>query len=150
MKKFQFSLEMLLSHRIREERELQIELSLIERQIMDEKLSLSKIRDAIIKLHEEVRNNQIDVIGISEYAVYDNFIIKLKNDVLAKEEKIVEIENKLFLKREELIEAVKKRKIVDNLKEKKLLIHTEEHKKEEQNFMDEIGIYRFNRYHYII
>ena len=103
MKKFQFSLEMLLSHRIREERELQIELSLIERQIMDEKLSLSKIRDAIIKLHEEVRNNQIDVIGISEYAVYDNFIIKLKNDVLAKEEKIVEIENKLFLKREELI-----------------------------------------------
>jgi flagellar FliJ protein len=150
MKKFQFSLEMLLSHRIREERELQIELSLIERQIMDEKLSLSKIRDAIIKLHEEVRNNQIDVIGISEYAVYDNFIIKLKNDVLAKEEKIVEIENKLFLKREELIEAVKKRKIVDNLKEKKLLIHTEEHKKEEQNFMDEIGIYRFNRLNYII
>ena len=141
---------MLLSHRIREERELQIELSLIERQIMDEKLSLSKIRDAIIKLHEEVRNNQIDVIGISEYAVYDNFIIKLKNDVLAKEEKIVEIENKLFLKREELIEAVKKRKIVDNLKEKKLLIHTEEHKKEEQNFMDEIGIYRFNRLNYII
>jgi flagellar FliJ protein len=117
---------------------------------MDEKLSLSKIRDAIIKLHEEVRNNQIDVIGISEYAVYDNFIIKLKNDVLAKEEKIVEIENKLFLKREELIEAVKKRKIVDNLKEKKLLIHTEEHKKEEQNFMDEIGIYRFNRLNYII
>ena len=150
MKKFQFSLEMLLSHRIREERELQVELSLIERQIMDEKLSLSKIRDAIIKLHEEVRNNQIDVIGISEYAVYDNFIIKLKNDVLAKEEKIVEIENKLFLKREELIEAVKKRKIVDNLKEKKLLIHTEEHKKEEQNFMDEIGIYRFNRLNYII
>jgi flagellar protein FliJ len=144
MKKFKFSLEALLNHRIRKEQELQKEVSLCEYEVINEKSILLQIKHDITKTYDELNYKQTNRMEISEHIRYINFISRLNNSILIQEDKITKVENKFILKREELIEAVKKRKIVDNLKEKKLLAYKDEQQKEEQNFMDEVGIYCFN------
>ena len=144
MKKFKFSLEALLNHRIRKEQELQKEVSLCEYEVINEKSILLQIKHDITKTYDELNYKQTNRMKISEHIRYINFISRLNNSILIQEDKITKVENKFILKREELIEAVKKRKVVDNLKEKKLLAYKDEQQKEEQNFMDEVGIYCFN------
>jgi|APCry1669188910_1035180.scaffolds.fasta_scaffold00855_15 flagellar FliJ protein len=144
MKKFKFSLEALLNHRIRKEQELQKEVSLCEYEVINEKSILLQIKHDITKTYDELNYKQTNRMEISEHIRYINFISRLNNSILIQEDKITKVENKFILKREELIEAVKKRKVVDNLKEKKLLAYKDEQQKEEQNFMDEVGIYCFN------
>jgi flagellar FliJ protein len=144
MKKFKFSLEALLNHRIRKEQELQKEVSLCEYEVINEKSILLQIKHDITKTYDELNYKQTNRMEISEHIRYINFINRLNNSILIQEDKITKVENKFILKREELIEAVKKRKVVDNLKEKKLLAYKDEQQKEEQNFMNEVGIYCFN------
>ena len=123
MKKFKFSLEALLNHRIRKEQELQKEVSLCEYEVINEKSILLQIKHDITKTYDELNYKQTNRIEISEHIRYINFISRLNNSILIQEDKITKVENKFILKREELIEAVKKRKVVDNLKEKKLLAY---------------------------
>ena len=48
-------------------------------------------------------------------------------------------------KRAELVEATKKKKVLDRLKERKLEEHTKAELKEEQDYIDDIAAQRFNR-----
>lgn len=144
MKKFKFSLETLLNHYIRNEQTLQKELSLCEYDVRKEKSILLQIQDDISKTYEKLQYKQANSIEISEHIKYINFISRLNNNTTIQKEKIAEVEDKFISKRKELIEAVVKRKSVDKLKENKLAIHLEQQNKEEQDFLDEIGIFCFN------
>ena len=45
----------------------------------------------------------------------------------------------------ELVEATKKKKVLDRLKDRKLEEHTKAELKEEQDYIDDIAVQRFNR-----
>lgn len=144
MAKYQFSLESLLNHRIHHEEIIQKELAVCGCRVRDEKANLLRIQQDKERAYSEIQQKQLRGIAISEHIVYANFFEGLARNMLIQQEKIKEAEKQFALKREELIEAVKKRKTIENLKEKGLAAFTRKVMKLDQDFMDEIAISRFH------
>lgn len=145
MKQFHFHLHPLLDHRKRKEQIIQKELAMCEKKLIDERSVLLGIENNLTEIYERVYTEQDEFSMISSHVIRNNFIDKLKNDILICAGKISEIEKEITLKRSELMEAVKDRKVVDNLKSKKLSEYEEEQKREEQKITDEAGIHMYNR-----
>ena len=144
MAKYTFSLESLLNHRIHHEEIMQKELAVCGCRVRDEKENLLRIQQDKERAYAEIQQKQLRGIAISEHIVYANFFEGLARNMLTQQEKIKEAEKQFALKREELIEAVKKRKTIENLKEKGLAAYTREVLKLDRDFMDEIAISRFH------
>jgi len=65
--------------------------------------------------------------------------------MVVQQEKVKDSEKKYAQKRDVLIEAVKKRKTIENLKEKGLATYSRELLKLDQDFLDEVAICRFHK-----
>ncbi len=92
----------------------------------------------------DLRRKQKGHMSISEMLLYVSFIEQLTRDLELQKQKVVEAEKKLDLKRERLVAAMKGKKSLEKLKEKGWKVHQKNELKEEQNFLNEMGIYRFN------
>ena len=78
----------------------------------------------------------------------ENLLFSVGKFVIHKvtEESVVEaVQAVTDEKRAELVEATKKKKVLDRLKERKLEEHTKAELKEEQDYIDDIAAQRFNR-----
>ncbi|MBW2442725.1 MAG: flagellar FliJ family protein, partial [Deltaproteobacteria bacterium] len=60
-------------------------------------------------------------------------------------QKVLSAERDFSRKRQELVAAVKKRKILDRLKEKGLQAYAQEQLKKERSMMDEVAAQRFGQ-----
>jgi flagellar FliJ protein len=69
----------------------------------------------------------------------------LSRDIEKQEERVLDVEKRFDEKREDLIEAIKKRKVIEKLKEKSFKLYQQEITKKEQDFMNEVAINQFNR-----
>ncbi len=87
---------------------------------------------------------QLRGVAISEHILYANFLEGLARNLAVQQEKVKESENKYAKKRDDLIEAVKKRKTIENLKEKGLAAYSRKLLKLDQDFLDEVAICRFH------
>jgi len=65
--------------------------------------------------------------------------------MVVQQGKVKESEIKYAQKRDDLIEAVKKRKTIENLREKGLAAFSRKMLKLDQDFLDEVGICRFHK-----
>ena len=144
MAKFNFSLEALLNHRRHHEEIIQKELAVCGCRVRDEKTMLLRIQQDKDRAYAEIHQKQLRGIAISEHIVYANFLEGLARNMVAQQEKIEDAERQFAQKREELIEAVKKRKTIENLKEKGLAAYSRELLKLDQDFLDEVAICRFH------
>ena len=145
MSGFKFTLEALLNHRIHHEEIMQKELAVCDCRVRDEKLILSRIRQDKEKTYAEIHQKQLRGIAISEHILYANFLEGLARNMVAQQEKVKESEKNYAQKREELIDAVKKRKTIENLREKGLAAFSKKMLKLDQDFLDEVGICRFHK-----
>ena len=144
MAKFKFTLEALLNHRLHHEEVVQKELAVCGCRVRDEKAMLLRIKQDKDKAYAEIHQKQLRGIAISEHIVYANFLEGLARNMVTQQEKIIEAEKQFAQKREELIEAVKKRKTIENLKEKGLAAYSKNLLKMDQDFLDEVAICRFH------
>jgi flagellar FliJ protein len=144
MAKFTFSLEALLNHRLHHEEVIQKELAVCGCRLRDEKAMLLRIQQDKDKAYADIHQKQLRGIAISEHIVYANFLEGLARNMVTQQEKITEAEKQFAQKREELIEAVKKRKTIENLKEKGLAAYSKNLLKMDQDFLDEVAICRFH------
>jgi flagellar FliJ protein len=144
MAKFKFSLEALLNHRLHHEEVVQKELAVYGCRVRDEKATLMRIQQEKDKAYAEIHQKQLRGIAISEHIVYANFLEGLARNMVTQKEKIIDAEKQFAQKREELIEAVKKRKTIENLKEKGLAAYSKNLLKLDQDFLDEVAICRFH------
>jgi flagellar FliJ protein len=144
MAKFKFTLEALLNHRLHHEEVVQKELAVCGCRVRDEKAMLLRIQQDKDKAYAEIHQKQLRGIAISEHIVYANFLEGLARNMVTQQEKIIEAEKQFAQKREELIEAVKKRKTIENLKEKGLAAYSKNLLKMDQDFLDEVAICRFH------
>jgi flagellar FliJ protein len=144
MAKFKFTLEALLNHRLHHEEVVQKELAVCGCRVRDEKATLLRIQQDKDKAYAEIHQKQLRGIAISEHIVYANFLEGLARNMVTQQEKIIEAEKQFAQKREELIEAVKKRKTIENLKEKGLAAYSKNLLKMDQDFLDEVAICRFH------
>jgi flagellar protein FliJ len=145
MSSYKFSLESLLDHRLHNEEIIQKELSVCGRRVEDEKMILTGIQQDKDKAVTQIHEKQLRGVAISEHILYANFLEGLSRNLAVQQEKVRESENIYSKKRNDLIEAVRKRKIIENLKEKGLAAYSRKLLKLDQDFLDEVAICRFHK-----
>lgn len=143
MSKYKFSLETLLNHRLHHEEVIQKEMAECELRVRNDKSTLIRIKENKDRITQEIHEKQLQGISISEHGLYYDFLEGLSVKLILQDKKVKESEKKYEEKRNELIEAVKKRKTLEKLKEKGLVGYSMKMLKLDQNFLDEVAISRY-------
>jgi flagellar FliJ protein len=141
---YQFNLEPLLNHRRYLEEVLQKELADLKIRLDTEKDKLWALRQKRRKTVLQLQEKQTDGRPASEIKLYIDFVEQLLKEMEAQRQKVLEAERRFNLKRQELVAAMKKRKILDRLKEKGLQAYEKEQLKKDRNLMDEVAGRQFN------
>ncbi|MBP2642419.1 MAG: flagellar export protein FliJ [Firmicutes bacterium] len=145
MQAFHFSLETLLKVRRIEEEEMQIKLAEASAKVKTEKERLALLNDKLTAHINEYRSKQRDKISVSILNVFHYYNDKLKEDII-DQHSCVDMANKQFQQRLVLLEqAVKARKLVEKLREKRLAEYQAECLAEEQRVIDEQGLQVYSR-----
>ncbi len=142
---FRFRLQPVLDTRIAFEEKLLREFSEKKRDlekgisILD---ALKKERHSWIRDMQEMMNREVTAYDIGMHSAYINY---LKGRVEYQQMAVDELSKKMEEKREELLEAVKKRKIMENLKERQFVEYEENIEMLERKALDEISIQAYGR-----
>ena len=142
---YKFLLEPVLNHRSFIVENLQKELAILEKILSGEKRKLRSYKKAKYEFLSELQKKEEEGVTISEIVLYSSFVERLSMDIIEQRERIVEAVRKVDLKRDDLIEAMKKMKMLEKLKEKERKAYRQEVMKKEQRFLDEVATNRFTR-----
>ena len=140
---FKYKLEPILSLKEKMEDNKKRELGLANQSYERAKAEKAKLVETRNKAYEEAKiqnNNKVNIEHLKQLNKYLNY---MKHEIHLKEQEVIKAAIKVDEKRSELIEAVKERKILENLKELKLEEYKEEESKKENNIIDEIVTYKF-------
>lgn len=109
--------------------------------LVSEKIALLKEKETLV--NDMIKNTQssLDVHFLKEINDYMNYIEKC---IQRKNHQITEAEKEVEKKRQELIEAMKDKKILDNLRELHKEYYYTEEKRIEQKQVDEIVSYKYS------
>ena len=140
-----FTLQPLLNHRKFTEDILQKKFSLFKKLLIDEKKKLMICEKARNRFLVELQQKQKESIAVSENLLYFNFLVRLAGDIDKQRGVVLDIEKKFDRKRDDLIEAMKNRKMLEKLKEKHFKAYNHKLMKNEQDFLNETAINMFNR-----
>ena len=141
MKKFKFSLEKVLSLREFEEKQAQIELGKAQSVVNDINEQLKFIASERVKSNES-RSKSSDLTFLMSIENYINGL-DYKKELLIQE--LAKAQIILEEKRAIVIEAIKKRKSLEKLKEKQFESYKKEYNKEEEKILDEISSSKFSK-----
>ena len=141
MKKFKFSLEKVLSLREFEEKQAQIELGKAQSVVNDINEQLKIIASERVKSNES-RSKSSDLTFLMSIENYINGL-DYKKELLIQE--LAKAQIILEEKRAIVIEAIKKRKSLEKLKEKQFESYKKEYNKEEEKILDEISSSKFSK-----
>ncbi|MBW1900928.1 MAG: flagellar export protein FliJ [Deltaproteobacteria bacterium] len=140
---YKFSLKAVLNHRRFIEEKLQKELGQIKEILGNERKRLSDLIRARRKISKELQEKQREIITISEALLHVRFIEQLSRREDLQKKQVLSAEKKVEQKREDLIEAMKNRKVLEKLKEKGWETYKHNMMKKEQEFMNEMAAVRF-------
>ena len=142
---YQFNLEPLLNHR-------RYQVEVLQKELADLKIRLDAEKDKLWLLRQKKRKTvlllqekQTDGRPASEIKLYIDFVEQLSKKMEAQKQNVLEAERNFSLKRQDLVAAMKKKKILDRLKEKGLQAYEQQQLKKERNLMDEVAAHQFNR-----
>ena len=141
MKKFKFSLEKVLSLREFEQNQAQIELGKAQSVVNDLNNQLKYIASEIVRSNES-RANSTDLnflLSIENYINGLNYKKEILLEELAKAQLVLEE------KRAIVVEAIKKRKSLEKLKEKQLEEYKKQYNLDEEKILDEISTSKFSK-----
>lgn len=142
---YKYKLEPLLHYKNFIEETLQKELAAFQKKLSDAEKKLNDYTRAKNRCLNILQQKQLKKITISENLLYFNFIDRLSLELEKQKQRVLEIKKKYNQKREALLEAVKNRKALDILKEKDIQKYRQKLLKDEQQFINEVAVNRFNR-----
>ena len=142
---YKFSLEPVLKYRKLLEEDLQKDFAVLKRQLLNERERLSNFEQVRDRFSVELQQKQVKSISVSDILLYTDYLQQVSKEIEEQSEKILEAEKRVDQKREELVGAMKNRKIIDRLREKGLKAHVQELSKKEQDLMNEAAINIFNK-----
>lgn len=140
---FKFSLEPVLSLRekIEENKKRELgEATQYHEKVYEEKLYLEQIKEEALNLTRKQSRQAVNVLEIRALNQYNSYMVKAVEN---KEQEVKKARQIVDEKREALLEAVKDRKILDNLKAIHKENFEEEEKRAEQRILDDMVTYRF-------
>jgi len=141
---YEFRLQPVLNQRESIEENLKKETAAYKVRLADEKKKLHTYKNSKSKLLAELNRKKRENATISEILLYVNFAEQVSSDIEKQKKIVLRVQELFNHRREELIEAVKGRKIIEKIKEKELGTYKLKIIKNEQDFLDEVAVYRFN------
>ena len=142
---YKFSLEPVLKYRKLLEEDLQKDFAILKRQLLDERERLSNFEQTRDRFSGELQEKQAENVSVSDILLYTDYLQQVSKEIGKQAEKILETEESVDQKREELVGAMKNRKTIDRLREKGLKAHVQGLSKKEQDLMNEAAINVFNK-----
>ena len=103
--------------------------------------------DATERTKEELNQKKRSEVSVETMILYDNFSQGIRTQGPKQDKIIEEISSKLEAKRKEVIEAVRKRRTLEILKERDLLKERKIREKKETVVLDEVGSNLWMRQH---
>jgi flagellar FliJ protein len=144
---YQFKLEPLLNHRRYHVEVLQKELADVKMRLDAEKEKLWLLRQKKRKTVQRLQEKQTAGRPASEIKLYIDFVEQLSKEMEAQRRNVLEAKRNFNLKRQALVAAMKKKKILQRLKEKGLQAYAQEQIKRERNLIDEVAAHQFTQKH---
>ncbi len=145
MKKYRFNLEPVLNHRRLVEEILQKDLAILKISLIDENEKLLTYEESRVKLLGELQQIQKEGTTTSDILLYLPFIEQVSKDIESQKKRVLELEIKVEHNRKDLLEATKKKKALQKLKEKAFKTYNQKLLKNEQDFLNEVAVSQFNR-----
>ena len=142
-KGYRFKLEALRRFRCHEEERFQKALSDALRQVGLVQLEIDENNSLREKTELEFQQCQSIPTTGPQAAMYRLFLRQLSSQKAMLENKLHAQQQRLETTRVELLEAMKKRKAIDKIKEKEINTYIDEINRKEEKFIDEIAINRF-------
>jgi len=142
---YRFNLQVLLDYRKRIEEGLQIELSQIQRELKKEKQSLTAYQSEKRYYEEELVEREEKEINVSEALLYRDYLRGMRIRIKEQRDVVAKIKGDLDEKQNELLNATKKRKVLEKVKEKEWKRFKENIEKRERILIDEIGMRKYQR-----
>ncbi|MFV1950944.1 MAG: flagellar export protein FliJ [Nitrospinota bacterium] len=136
---FKFRLEGVLNYRRRIEESLERELADINRLFDIEKNRLVSYKERRDRYQEEFRRKQVEGIGVDEIKLYLDFLEGLDKTIIDQDRIVTAVCKRVALKREEVLTAMKNRKILETMRARKWDEYRKKEMKAEQDFLDEIA-----------
>ena len=146
-KRFQFRLDPVLRFRTQQEDEEKRKLAEIQGRVSLAKRSLDEIAGAKATEQAAVADLMRASAGISRICDSYRYMVALNMQRIEEEHTLRELEAVAEQRRQEFVEARKKRRALEMLREKRVEEHRYLTDREDQQVMDEIALHRFNRAH---
>ena len=141
---YRFNLQPLLNHRLYQEEILQKELAEFKKYLAEEQKKLRIIKQKKQDCSQQLQQRQRNDGTVSELILYFRYLNRLSKDLDNQRQQVANAEKKFNQKRKELIEIMKKRKMLEKLKDKGWKGFQHRMLKNERDFMDEIAAKQVN------
>jgi len=142
---FNFRLETVLQHRRRIEEDCQRKLAAAFADLAEEKRGLARIEATRDRYREELQQKLKNNMTASEMLLFQRYFDQLAFDIADQKTKVAAAAQLFEKSRTELVAALKKRKVLDKLKEKQIAVAAKKELKQEQDFMNEVAVTRHAR-----
>ncbi len=136
---FRFRFETLLSQRRNSEERLQKELVDARRALAVEQAALSQKKTSLRRCAQEMRRRQARRFRTAELLLYAPYLERLRHEADAQQKRVAAADRNVNRIRLALVEAMKKRKILDRLKERQHEAYLKEMARLERKFIDEVA-----------
>ena len=120
MKKFNFSLETVLSYKEQTEKNLRTEHAVILRQVIQQEQKVEELKEKERQTREELNNERAGGFRALQIQTFERYLNYLKGEINRELSILARIRSKEEEKRKELIEARTETKSISKLKEKRL------------------------------
>jgi flagellar FliJ protein len=141
---FKFSLQPLLNHRRYLEEVLQKELAQFRKRLIAEQNKLRRLKEKKREYSQRLQQRQKENGTVSDLILYLRYLDRLSTELEHQRQQVVAAEKDFKNKRNDLIKTMKKRKILEQLKENRSKAYQQQALKNERKFMDEVAAKQFS------
>ena len=142
---YQFNLQVLLDYRRRIEERLEIELPHIKRTLEEKKQMLLTSQSEKQKVEQELVHREGKIIDVNEDLLYRDYFRGMREKIREQREGVENTKKECDAKREELLAATKKKKVLEKIKDNDLKNFLRETKRRERILIDEVGTRTYKR-----
>ena len=145
MAMYTFNLQTVLDHRQFVEDTLKKELADVRRQASAEKRQLEALKRKEMNTAATLKNEQAEGLSSDRVVAFHAYLQRLSARITDQQRIVAEIKVQETEKQDELIAAMKKRQILEKLKEQGLEKYNQRMQKKEMHFIDEVAVNQFVR-----
>ena len=136
---FRFRFDTLLTARRHAEECLQKELSEARRALAAEQAALREKKNARRRCLQDLRRQQRQSFRVPDMLLYGAYLQRLGRDIETQQKRVTGAERQANQKRQALVEALKKRKILEKLKESDQKNYLKALTERERKFIDDVA-----------